>query len=177
MTNAMTTPVQASPLLLKKQHQWPMIARDIALMTQPQNGTAYTAADIAKSYGIPDADFVMLMRLPVFIDIVKSEMARLKELGPFAGHRMRTEALVTDLQEQLYMKAKSGDMEDKQVLQLLSMLMRSAGLDTPIDNKQDAAPITQTAVNISFNVPKLPTNKKLAHIMAQPQTNVIDITG
>ena len=173
---AMNTPLDLSPLLLKKQHQWPMIARDIALMSQPQSGTVYTASDIAKSYDIPAEDFVHLMKLPVFVDLVKSEMARLRELGPFASYRIRTESLVSDLQERLYLRAQSGEMEDKAMLQLLSILMRSAGMDAPVENKSEGGNVNQTAVNISFNIPKLPTNKKLAHIMAQPQTNVIDYT-
>lgn len=168
-------PTDVSPILLQKQHQWPTIARDIALMTQPQVGATYSAADIAEAYDIPESEFVSLLKLPVFIELMKAEMARIRELGPFAGQRMRAEALVTDLQERLFIRAKSGEMEDKQMLQFLSILMKSAGMDAPVEAKESST-VQQTAVNIAFNIPKL-DNPKLAHLVNQPQTNVIDFTG
>ena len=171
-----TTPAEASPQLLKIQHRWPLIARDIILMSVSQAGTSYTPEDIAKSYDLTPDEFVTLMRLPMFVEIFKGELSRLKELGPFAGYRMRTEALISDLQERLYLRAQSGVMDDKQMLQFLTVLMKSAGLDAPNEPQQTPSTVNQTAVNISFNIPKLPSNKKLAHIINQPQTKVIDYT-
>ena len=172
----MTTPTDTSPVLLKMQHQWPMIARDIAMMTQPNANSAYSAEDIAKSYNLTESEFVTLTKLPVFIDLVRAEFARMKELGPFAGHRLRAEAIVGDLQERLYARACSGELDDKHLINFLEILMKSAGLAAPAEPKQDTSPV-QTNVNIAFNIPKLPTNKKLAHLVAQSHNNVIDITG
>ena len=171
----MTTPATASPVLLKMQHQWPMIARDIAMMTQPNANSTYSAEDIAKAYDLTESEFITLTKLPVFVDLVRAEFARMKELGPFAGHRLRAEAIVGDLQERLYIKACSGDMEDKQLIQFLAILMKSAGIDAPPEQKQET--VQQTSVNIAFNIPRLPNNRKLAHLMSQSQTNVIDIPG
>lgn len=171
----MTTPSELSPKLLRIQHQWPTIARDIVMMTQPNSNAAYNAQDIANAYNLAQDEFVSLMNLPVFVELVRTEFARVKDMGPNAGHKLRAEALVGDLQERLYLRAKSGDMEDKHLISFLALLMRSAGLDAPPEQKQDGS--VQTNVNIAFNIPKLPNNKKLAHLMAQPHTNVIDITG
>lgn len=173
----MTTPTAASPVLLKMQHQWPLIARDIAMMTQPNANSTYSAQDIAKAYDLTESEFVTLTQLPVFIDLVRAEFARMKELGPFAGHRMRAEAIVGDLQERLYARACSGEMDDKHLINFLEILMKSAGIAAPVEQKQESGSTVQTSVNIAFNIPKLPNNKKLAHLMAQPQNNVIDVTG
>lgn len=172
----MTTPTDASPVLLKMQHQWPMIARDIAMMTQPNANSTYSAEDIAKAYDLTETEFVTLTQLPVFVDLVRAEFARMKELGPFAGHRLRAEAIVGDLQERLYAKACSGEMDDKHLISFLEILMKSAGIDAPIEHKQETNTV-QTNVNIAFNIPKLPNNKKLSHLVAQPHNNVIDVTG
>lgn len=165
--------------LIDIQHQWPLIARDIALMCHPQQGsTQYTAKDIAANYSLSIEDFRYLIRLPVFQDILKIELAKLKALGPDAGYKMRIEAFIMDIQEQLYVRIKRGTMDDKSAIQFLQMLMSSVGLITNGKEQPTASsPVNNTAVNISFNVPKLPNNRKLNHILAQPQTNVIDYTG
>lgn len=158
--------------LLEVQHRWPLIARDLVLMAQPGCGSSYTLSDVAQHYDLTTEQLTALMQLPSFENLLKSEMARVKAMGPSAGFRLRAEILAGDLQERLYLRAQSGDMEDKQMLQLLAILMRSAGIDTPAEPISTAS---APAVNISFNIPKLPTNRKLAHLMKQPQTNVIDL--
>lgn len=167
---------QTPARLLQKQHQWPLIARDIALMTQPTSSdNAYTASDIAHTYGLTSDEFILLMGLPVFSQLVRDEMDRLKRMGPFAGHKLRAEAIIADLQEQVYLRAKQGMMEDKHLIQYLGMLMRSVGMDTPATENGDGNNSGQTTnVNIAFNIPKL-FNKKLAHIAGLPQTTVVDI--
>lgn len=169
---------QTPQRLLQKQHQWPLIARDIALMTQPTSSdNAYTASDIAHTYDLSPDEFTLLMQLPVFSRLVRDEMDRLKRLGPFAGHKLRAEAIIADLQEQVYLRAKQGMMEDKHLIQYLGMLMRSVGLDAPTVESGDcaAAGNQTTNVNIAFNIPKL-FNKKLAHLANLPQTTVVDVT-
>lgn len=166
--------------LVAIQHKWPLIARDIVLMFQPQAGTQYTADDIINEYKLTKEDFVRLTKLPVFIDIVRAETARLRELGPMAGYKIRTEALITDIQERLYLRIREGSMDDKSALQYLSILMKSIGLEQPPQQPGAApgpinVPTQNNTVNISFNVPKLPKNKKLAHLLKQPQNNIIDV--
>lgn len=168
--------VQTPNSLLQKQHQWPLIAKDIALMTQPTSAeSVYTAADIAKNYDLTPNEFTLLMRLPVFSQLVRDEMDRLKQMGPFAGHKLRAEAIISDLQEQVYLRAKQGLMEDKLVISYLGMLMRSIGMDMPSQDKTESVETGNiTNINIAFNIPKL-LNKKLAHIAAIPHNTVVDV--
>lgn len=170
----MGTDVVDPDLLVLKQIQskWPSIAQDIALLTVPTSGSAtYTGADIAAYYKLTDTQFTKLIELPQFRTLVEQEVAAAKELGPKAGVRLRAEALSLELQETLFSRAMAGDLDDKLSVQLLGMLMKSAGIDQPPEMVQ--AQTAHNTVNIAFNVPKL-SNKKLAHIMNQPQTNVIE---
>lgn len=177
----METSLEKVPrILLVNQHQWPLIARDIAMMLQPgTTGTSYTIDDIAQNYNLSQKDILTLIRLPVFKDILKSELTRLKSLGPNAGYVMRIEALVSDIQERLYLRLQNGDMDDKSAIQFLGMLMKSIGIDSTEseDKPQQQVQAVNNSVNISFNIPKLPKNRKLNHLVGQPQTNVVDYTG
>lgn len=174
MTSIETVPAK----LVSIQYKWASIARDIALMSQPYvGGTEFTAKDIANRYELSNAEFILLMKTPAFLEILKAELVHIKELGPHAGHKLRAEAMLIDVQERLYIRALNGEMEDKQLLQFLAVLLKSAGLDGGMENKTDAVVQNQTAVSIAFNVPKLPSNKKLSHIMNLPQTNVVDVVS
>lgn len=147
-------------------------------MLYPSAGSKYTGADIARNYGLTNDDFLCLIKLPIFGDILKTEIARFKALGPDAGYKMRVEALVADIQERLYLRVKNGSMDDKSAIQFLQMLMKSIGTDAVVQPETaTGAPVTNTAVNISFNIPRLPHNKKLNHLLAQPQTNVVECSG
>lgn len=169
----MTTPSKLASI----QHRWPDIARDIALLSQPTSGGAsFSAEDIARNYDLTEAEFTALAQVPAFIAVVRSELERVKQLGPFAGHRLRSEAMLASIQEQLYNRAQSGDMEDKQMLQFFAMLLKSVGLDAP-EEKKEAPVQNNTAVNIAFNVPRLPSNRKLAHIIDQPHVHVVEQVG
>lgn len=163
-----------SDKLLKIKSKWGLIAKDIALMMLPDGLTEYTASDIAATYNLTDAEYDALLELPAFQLVLNNEQERIKQLGPAAGTRLRAEALATSLVEHLYSKAMSNDMDDKQSMELLKTLMRSAGTDAPPETIK--AEQQNTSVNIAFNLPKL-NNKKLAHLVGQPQVNVIDMSG
>ena len=77
----------------------------------------------------------------------------------------------SSLQEVLYRKALSGAMDDRQSVQLLTILMRSAGTDAPPETKEAERP--QTSVNIAFNIPKI-AGKKFAKLSACAQNKVVE---
>ena len=158
--------------LLNKFYQWPLIARDIILLAKEGSVVGYGVPEIAKSYGLSEEEFVELSQLDAFRSVVKSEMDRFKKLGPRAGYKLRTEALITDIQERVYAKVRDGLIDDKSVLQFLNMLMRSVGYDQPSDEEKKSASDTPL-VSIAFNVPNL-KNNKLAHLVSQPQNKVIE---
>ena len=159
--------------LLSCKHRWPSIARDIALLAVPSGAPAsYTAEDIARVYNLTTEEFVELTKIPAFVTIMRDELERIKSMGPNAGTRMRAEAMAVALQEQLFSEASNGELDEKTKLQFLGMLLRSAGLEQPPEAAKAAA--AQNVVNIAFNIPKL-RNNKLAHIVAQEQTNVVEV--
>ena len=165
----------APPALLACKHQWPSIARDIALIAVPSGAPPpYSAEDIARVYGLSNEDFIQLTRTPAFIALMRDELERVKSMGPNAGARMRAEAMAIALQETLFNEASQGVMDDRSKLQFLAMLLKSAGLEQPPEVVRAAA--TQNVVNIAFNVPKL-RNRKLAHLVTQEQTDVIAVEG
>lgn len=165
--------ISASQALLARRHEWPLIARDLALLAVPVEGaTTFAPEDIARVHGLTQGEFDTLLQVSSFQTLVAQEVDRIQELGPHAGVRLRAEAMSMALQEYLFKRAQSGALEDKTVLQLLGVLMKAAGIEQPVEQVQAAAP--QSTVNIAFNLPRLPTNRKLAHLMNQPQVNVID---
>ena len=160
-----------------EERKWADIAHDIAMLTVPaEGGTSYTAQDIVRAHGITDVEFKSLLALEAFQNLVKAEVKCIKDMGPHAGARIRAEAMAIKLQETLFQRATCGDLDDKLAVQLLGMLLKSAGLEQPPEVVKAQA---QAAVvnNIAFNIPRLPKNNKLSHLMKQPQTNVIDIEG
>lgn len=156
------TPASLSPQLLQIQHQWPLIARDIAMAAHPTKNSIYTAQQIAKSYQLSEEEFVTLTELPVFKDMVMLEVARLKQLGPFSAHKMRAEAMATDLQELLYLRATTNLMDDRTTLKFLELLTHSAGLGDVVE-KKDTTVNNAVGINVTFNVPQL-NNPKLRHM-------------
>ncbi len=160
-------------ILKDKERNWPLIAHDLAMLAVPTSGaTNFTAADIARNYQLDEAQFEQLLQLSSFQALLNAELARLKDLGPNAGARVRAESMAMAIQERLFNKVTHGDLDDKLTVQFLGMLLKSAGIEQPPEMARAAAP--QSTVNIAFNVPKLPNNKKLAHIINQPQNHVID---
>lgn len=157
------------------EKQWPDIAHDIAMLSVPTDGAAtYSAADIARTHGISLESFNELLKLSSFQMLVANEVRRIKELGPQAGARIRAEAMAIRLQENLFVKATSNELDDDLSIKLLGMLLKSAGLEQPPEVVKAQA--QANTVNIAFNIPKL-NNPKLKHLISQPQVNVIDVEG
>lgn len=160
-------------ILKDKERNWPLIAHDLAMLAVPTSGASnFTAEDIARNYQLSNEQFEQLLNLSSFQTLLQSELKRVKDLGPNAGARMRAESMAMAIQEKLYAKVASGELDDKLTVQFLGMLLKSAGIEQPPEMVQAAAP--QSTVNIAFNVPRLPNSKKLAHLMNQPQNHIID---
>ena len=146
--------------LAAKRSEWGAIAQDIVMMSTDSGGAAtYTADDVADHYGLTPDELNLLLTLPAMKELIAAEKARIHDLGVNAGPRIRAEALASSLQETRYMRALNGQMDDRQAVQLLSILMRSAGTDAPPETKEAERP--QTSVKIAFNIHKI-EGKKLA---------------
>ena len=153
-----TADAAARAKLAAKRSEWGAIAQDIVMMSTDSGGAAtYTADDVA-------------LTLPAMKELIAAEKARIHDLGVNAGARIRAEALASSLQETLYRRALNGQMDDRQAVQLLSILMRSAGTDAPPETKE--AERSQTQVNIAFNIPKI-AGKKFAKLAACSQNKTV----
>lgn len=158
--------------LAAKRSEWGAIAQDIVMMSTDSGGAAtYTADDVADNYGLTPDELNLLLTLPAMKELIAAEKARIHDLGVNAGARIRAEALASSLQETLYRRALNGQMDDRQAVQLLSILMRSAGTDAPPETKE--AERSQTQVNIAFNIPKI-AGKKFAKLSACAQNKVVE---
>lgn len=172
---AVSENVATLDLLRSRERQWPLIARDIVMLMHPVAGASqYSASDLAALYSLTEEQFAALLNLKQFQELVKQTAADARQLGPRAGVRMRAETMALSLQEKLYLRAMSGELEDKNAMQLLGMLLKSAGIEQPPE--QAAASAAKNMVNIAFNLPHL-SNRKLAHLMNQPQTRVVEMTA
>lgn len=160
--------------MLPEEYVWPSIAHDIAMMYTPAVGaTTYKVEDIIKNYGISMETFSELMKVETFRELIISEVSRIKKLGDHAGVRLRAESMSVKLQEVMFAKAINNELDDDLAIKLLGMLLKSAGLEQPPEVIKAQAQAQSNTVNIAFNVPKL-KNKKLSHLMSQPQTNIVD---
>ena len=158
--------------LAAKRSEWGAIAQDIVMMSTDSGGAAtYTADDVADNYGLTPDELNLLLTLPAMKELIAAEKARIHDLGVNAGARIRAEALASSLQETLYRRALNGQTDDRQAVQLLSILMRSAGTDAPPETKE--AERSQTQVNIAFNIPKK-AGKKFAKLSACAQNKVVE---
>lgn len=166
--------VDSSKSILMRQYDWPPIAKDIAMLTVPTDGaSAFSASDIAEHYDISSDDFVKLLKLPAFRTLVEAELTRIKDLGPMAGARLRAESMASVLQERVFRDAMAGVLDNDQVIRFLDMLNKTAGIDRAPEQVAAAAP--KSTVNIAFNIPKLPHNRKLAHLYSNPENHVIEV--
>lgn len=160
--------------MINRLREWGPIAHDIALLTAPVDGaTTYTASDIAKAHGISSEQLAQLLKLPAFVEIVRKEVQRIKDMGPNAGARLRAEAMAMVLQEKLFALALSGELDGKLLVQFYTSLLKTSGLEEPPETKTQVTPQVVNNV-LSFNVPRLPNNRKLSHLMGQPQTRIVD---
>lgn len=166
-----TADAAARAKLAAKRSEWGAIAQDIVMMSTDSGGAAtYTADDVADNYGLTPDELNLLLTLPAMKELIAAEKARIHDLGVNAGARIRAEALASSLQETLYRRALNGQMDDRQAVQLLSILMRSAGTDAPPETKE--AERSQTQVNIAFNIPKI-AGKKFAKLAACSQNKTV----
>lgn len=154
---------QLTPGLIGTQHNWSLIARDIAMFANPQPGaTPIKIGEIAERYSLSLADLRELIKLPAFCKYLQIEVERVKNLGLTAGYIMHSEIITTAMDEILYKDALAGNMDVVEKLKFRNAMAKSAGLEAPIQSKEDAS-IAGLAVNVNLNIPKL-SNPKLEHM-------------
>lgn len=146
--------------IVLSQLRWPSMAQDLAIMAAPGEATI-DVAGFCRSYEITEADLNDLLVVPEFQDLLRHAVEQVQAQGDKAGPRYRATVLSRHLSEALFRKASSGDMNDKEAIKLLEILLRSAGL-------YDPPPVATTQVNVGVSVPiPIPpglSNPKLNHL-------------
>ena len=115
---------------------------------------------IYRTYSLSEADLKTVLMIPEFQELFKKELERCKALGDRAATVYRFGSLSQALSEKLFRDAISNEMETKDAIKLLELLLKASGLN------EDKTPQVNTQVNVGVTLP-LPkglSNKKLNHL-------------
>lgn len=143
---------------LKAQGQWPSLAQDMALLTIP-NSPVQGVDDVCATYNLTQAELKEILAVPYFQKLFERALQDVQALGSSAGIKYRAMILSQTLAENLFRQANSGDMEAKDSLKLLELLLKASGLE-----KDNGVPQVNTQVNIALPIPQGVT--KVAHCIA-----------
>lgn len=145
--------------ILLAHPKWPSLAQDLAVMTVPGSPIS-DLSYIYRTYGLSEADLKTVLMIPEFQELFKKELERCKALGDRAATVYRFGSLSQALSEKLFRDAISNEMETKDAIKLLELLLKASGLN------EDKTPQVNTQVNVGVTLP-LPkglSNKKLNHL-------------
>lgn len=143
---------------LKEHLRWPALAQDIALITIPNSPIKGIDA-VCQTYGLTQDDLREILGVPYFQQLLDNSLQELQKQGSKAGLRYRAMVLAGSLAERLYRRANSGQMEDKDALNLLNSLLKASGIEKDV---------ASTQVNVQNNIalPFPPGVKKVANLVA-----------
>lgn len=144
------------------QFQWPSLARDLAVMLVP--GSPITSLDaIYNTYHITDDELKKILAIPAFQEMFKESVGHFRAQGDRAGQIFRANMLSQALAEKLFSDAMKEALDAKDMLRLLELLMRAAGV---LDQKNVPQVNTQVNVGVALPLPRGLHNKKLEHAIA-----------
>jgi hypothetical protein len=143
-----------------ERHRWPALARDWVHMNLP-DPVPLTVEGVAKEFGLEVAELERLTETPEFRRLCDSERSRVERLGSLGPQVYRVESMLGPLTERLFERLMCGECKIEEYVKGFVALLRSAGLDQPV---QAAAP-SQTAVAVQINIPVL-DGGKLSHVEA-----------
>lgn len=140
------------------QHRWPSLAQDLAVMTVP--GSPLTELDqVCATYGISEKELKEVLTIPAFQALFKTALDGFKSQGNAAGARYRAGTLSQALSEKLFRDASRGDMDAKDAIKFLEILLKTAGL---YDSKETTV-ATQVNVGVNLPLPRSLSGGKLKH--------------
>lgn len=134
--------------LIDSRHQWRSIARDLYISRTFKNGTLISLTDICEHYDLSRSDIKSLIDIPEFKSMLLAEKEKAEQYGDKAEHMFRAEEISARLSESLMNKSLAGNMEAKDELKLLQLMMTSAGIDAPADRKDKSQVNQQVAVQL-----------------------------
>ena len=148
--------------ILDTRLKWPSLAQDLAVMSLP-NSPITSLDSIYSTYGVSDTELKSLLTIPEFQTMFRKEYDKLQELGANAGAVFKFSSLSQALGEKLWRKAVvSDDMEAKDMLKLLELLLKAAGFMN--ERKEPSQVNTQVNVGVHLPLPTGLNNPKLKHI-------------
>lgn len=148
-----------SNALVLSHLRWPSLAQDLAIMTVP--GTPLTDLQaIYDTYGVDEQSLKELLAVPEFQNMFKTELERCKAQGSKAGVLYRFGTLSQALSEKLYRDAIASQMEMKDAIKFLELLLKAGGM---LNDKEQSVN-TQVNVGIALPVPQGLKNPKLNHL-------------
>ena len=120
------------------------------------------------SYHITSDDLKQILQVPEFKDMFQRELEKCKANGGRAAQIYRFTTLSQALSEKLYKDAASGNLEPKDAIKLLELLLKAAGI---AEDKQQVN--TQVNVGVNLPLPQGLSNKKVAYLTeAKAENNV-----
>ena len=133
---------------LKAQGQWPSLAQDMALLTIP-NSPVEGVDDVCATYNLTPEDLKEILAVPYFQKLFERALSDVQSLGSSAGVKYRAMILSQTLAENLFRQANNGDMEPRDCLKLLELLLKASGLE-----KDSGSAQVNTQVNIALPIPQ-----------------------
>lgn len=154
--------------IVLSQLRWPSMAQDLAIMGAPGEATI-DIDGFCRSYGLTEAELNALLTVPEFQELLRHAVEQVHAQGDKAGPRYRAAVLSRHLSEALFRKASLGEMNDKEAIKFLEILLRSAGL-------YDPPPVSTTQVNVGVAAVPIPVpsgmnNPKLSHLVTTDATS------
>lgn len=144
-------------------HQWASLALDLAIMQVP-GSPIKDFEQVYEAYNIDEEELKRILQVPEFQQMFRNELDRCRANGTRASQIYRFTTLSQALSEKLYTDAANGQLEPKDAIKLLELLMKAAG----IAEEKSAQVNTQVNVGLSLPLPSGLKNKKLAHLEEAP---------
>ena len=147
------------------KYRWASLAQDLAILTVP-NSPLSSLERICEVYDIAEVDVNALLQIPEFQTLVRNQLVSLKNQGTKAGQMYRANTLSQGLSEKLYNDAINGDMEAKDSIKLLELLMKAGG----VMDKEQQATVVNTQVNVAVPLPPSDLhNPKFKHLQVEAE--------
>lgn len=141
-------------IITKSRNRWHGLANDIALSSiQGSVGTSVTTELLCDHYNLTDSELAALFQVKEFQKMVKDAIAYLKDLGPNAAMIQQCRLLAGEVQENIYKRIVSAQVDPKDMIKFYELLMKYALLD-PTTNGTNKKEDNKPTVAVQINLPQ-----------------------
>jgi hypothetical protein len=139
-----------------ERYRWPSLAREWVHAGNPV--PVLERGELLKTFDMEEDELERVVATPEFQALVHSVRTRTDPLGALAPQVFRVEEMLGPLSERLYQRLKHEDCKIDEYVKGFLALIRSAGLDQPVQTGTSNA-----AVAVQINLPVLDSDK-LRHV-------------